>query len=73
MMCAVGCENDAACSSSNTFFMFSCCPDVYQDITKQVRSYRCRYFRIEKPPTCKLAEGTYRLMSEPEGEIKPQV
>lgn len=43
-----------------------------KDIAKQVRGYRCRYFRIEKPPTCELAEGTYRLMSEPEGEIRPQ-
>ncbi|CAK6963478.1 uncharacterized protein si:dkeyp-97b10.3 [Scomber scombrus] len=43
-----------------------------KDISKQVRCYKNRYIRIEKPPTCKLDEGTYRLMSEPEGEIKPE-
>ncbi|XP_067451001.1 uncharacterized protein si:dkeyp-97b10.3 isoform X2 [Thunnus thynnus] len=43
-----------------------------KDIAKQVRCYKNRYIRIEKPPTCKLDEGTYRLMSEPEGEIKPE-
>ncbi|XP_047450657.1 uncharacterized protein si:dkeyp-97b10.3 isoform X2 [Mugil cephalus] len=43
-----------------------------KDIAKQVRGYKNRYVRIEKPPTCKLDEGTYRLLSEPEGEIKPQ-
>ncbi|KAF0030367.1 hypothetical protein F2P81_017098 [Scophthalmus maximus] len=43
-----------------------------KDICKQVRGYKNRYFRIEKPPTCKLDEGTYRLLSEPEGDIKPQ-
>ncbi|KAF3847636.1 hypothetical protein F7725_020664 [Dissostichus mawsoni] len=43
-----------------------------KDIGKQVRCYKNRYIRIEKPPTCKLDEGTYRLLSEPEGEIKPQ-
>ncbi|XP_068567999.1 uncharacterized protein si:dkeyp-97b10.3 isoform X3 [Cebidichthys violaceus] len=44
-----------------------------KDIGKQVRGYKNRYTRIEKPPTCKLDEGTYRLLCEPEGEIKPQV
>ncbi|XP_054453957.1 uncharacterized protein si:dkeyp-97b10.3 [Anoplopoma fimbria] len=43
-----------------------------KDICKQVRGYKNRYIRIEKPPTCKLDEATYRLLSEPEGEIKPQ-
>ncbi|KAM7413004.1 hypothetical protein PAMA_020405 [Pampus argenteus] len=43
-----------------------------KDIAKQVRCYKNRYIQIEKPPTCKLEEGTYRLMSEPEGEIKPE-
>ncbi|KAK2847317.1 hypothetical protein Q5P01_010316 [Channa striata] len=42
------------------------------DVRKQVRAYKNRYTQIEKPPTCKLDEGTYRLLSEPEGEIKPQ-
>lgn len=46
---------------------------VDQDISKQVRGYKNRYIRIEKPPTCKLEEGAYRLISEPEGEIRPQV
>lgn len=53
--------------------LLSCCLDVNQDITKQVRGYKNRYIRIDKPPTCKLDEGMYRLMSEPEGEIRPQV
>uniref|UniRef100_A0A8D0A0K5 Si:dkeyp-97b10.3 n=1 Tax=Sander lucioperca TaxID=283035 RepID=A0A8D0A0K5_SANLU len=44
-----------------------------KDIGKQVRCYKNRYKKIEKPPTCKLDEGMYRLLSEPEGEIKPQV
>ncbi|XP_029374102.1 uncharacterized protein LOC115053494 [Echeneis naucrates] len=43
-----------------------------KDIRKQVQGYKNRYSRIEKPPTCKLDEGTYRLLSEPEGDIKPQ-
>ncbi|XP_031599868.1 uncharacterized protein si:dkeyp-97b10.3 [Oreochromis aureus] len=43
-----------------------------KDIKNQVRGYKTRYINIEKPPTCKLDEGTYRLLSEPEGEIKPQ-
>ncbi|XP_068173497.1 uncharacterized protein si:dkeyp-97b10.3 isoform X2 [Antennarius striatus] len=43
-----------------------------KDIAKQVRSYKNRHIRIEKPPTCKLDEGNYHLMSEPEGEIRPQ-
>ncbi|XP_078102166.1 uncharacterized protein LOC144515310 isoform X4 [Sander vitreus] len=43
-----------------------------KDIGKQVRCYKNRYKKIEKPPTCKLDEGMYRLLSEPEGEIKPQ-
>ncbi|KAG7215615.1 hypothetical protein INR49_022141 [Caranx melampygus] len=43
-----------------------------KDICKQVRACKNRYIRIDKPPTCKLDEGTYRLLSEPEGDIKPQ-
>ncbi|XP_059188155.1 NACHT, LRR and PYD domains-containing protein 1a allele 5 [Centropristis striata] len=44
-----------------------------KDIAKQVRGYKKRYIQIEKPPTTsKLDEGTYRLLSEPEGDIKPQ-
>ncbi|XP_030599324.1 uncharacterized protein LOC115789894 isoform X2 [Archocentrus centrarchus] len=43
-----------------------------KDIKNQVRGYKTRYTEIVKPPTCKLDEGTYRLLSEPEGEIKPQ-
>ncbi|TNN80343.1 NACHT, LRR and PYD domains-containing protein 1b allele 5 [Liparis tanakae] len=43
-----------------------------KDISKQMRRYKNRYLPIEKPPTCNLGEGTYRLLSEPEGEIKPQ-
>ncbi|KAM8902806.1 uncharacterized protein AB9W97_007289 isoform 2-T2 [Spinachia spinachia] len=43
-----------------------------QDIRKQVRGYRNRCVSIMKPPQCVLDEGTYRLLSEPEGEIRPQ-
>lgn len=43
-----------------------------KDIAKQVRGYKNRYIKIDKPPTCKLDEGTYRLVSEPEGDIKPE-
>ncbi|XP_023817465.1 uncharacterized protein LOC101156996 isoform X2 [Oryzias latipes] len=43
-----------------------------KDIAKQVRACKNRYIKIDKPPTCKLDEGTYRLLSEPEGDIKPQ-
>ncbi|XP_030007203.1 uncharacterized protein LOC115431094 [Sphaeramia orbicularis] len=47
-------------------------PSDIKDIRNQVRGYKNRYICIEKPPTCKLDEGTYRLLSEPEGEVKPQ-
>ncbi|XP_053177005.1 uncharacterized protein si:dkeyp-97b10.3 [Scomber japonicus] len=43
-----------------------------KDIRNQVRCYKKCYSQIIKPPTCKLDEGTYRLTSEPEGEIKPE-
>ncbi|KAM4589881.1 uncharacterized protein V3H82_003906 isoform 2-T2 [Fundulus diaphanus] len=43
-----------------------------KDISKQVRGYKNRYMKIDKPPTCKLEEGTYRLVSQPEGDIKPE-
>ncbi|MEQ2251837.1 hypothetical protein ILYODFUR_015380, partial [Ilyodon furcidens] len=43
-----------------------------KDIAKQVRGYKNRYVKIDKPPTCKLEEGTYRLVSQPEGDIKPE-
>lgn len=55
------------------FILSRCGIHINQDIRKQVQGYKNRYFRIEKPPTCKLDEGTYRLLSEPEGEIKPEV
>ncbi|CAL1570581.1 unnamed protein product [Knipowitschia caucasica] len=47
-------------------------PSDIKDIRCQVRGYKNRYISIEKPPTCKLDEGTYRLLCEPEGEVKPQ-
>lgn len=50
-----------------------CFPLVNQDIRKQVRSSQSRYMKIDKPATCKLNERMYRLTSEPEGEIKPEV
>ncbi|KAF7660420.1 hypothetical protein LDENG_00282310, partial [Lucifuga dentata] len=43
-----------------------------KDICKEVRSSKRRYMKIEKPPTCKLDERNYRLLSEPEGEINPE-
>ncbi|XP_056140017.1 uncharacterized protein si:dkeyp-97b10.3 [Lampris incognitus] len=43
-----------------------------KDISKEVRISKKRYMKIEKPPTCKLDERTYRLMSNPEGEINPE-
>ncbi len=72
-------NHHSACSSpARKWLIFClisspCCPYINQDIGKQVRAYKKRYFLIEKPPTCKLDEGTYRLVSEPEGDIKPQV
>lgn len=47
-------------------------PSDIKDIRNQVRGYKNRYISIEKPPTCTLDEGTYRLLCEPEGEVKPQ-
>lgn len=47
-------------------------PSDIKDVRNQVRGYKNRYISIEKPPTCKLDEGTYRLLCEPEGEVKPQ-
>ncbi|XP_029570863.1 NACHT, LRR and PYD domains-containing protein 1b allele 3 isoform X5 [Salmo trutta] len=42
-----------------------------KDIGKEVRCANKRYLKVEKPPTCKLDESRYRLMSEPEGDISP--
>uniref|UniRef100_A0A3P8Z8S8 FIIND domain-containing protein n=1 Tax=Esox lucius TaxID=8010 RepID=A0A3P8Z8S8_ESOLU len=42
-----------------------------KDIGKEVRCSKKRYLKVEKPPTCKLDERRYRLMSEPEGDISP--
>ncbi|XP_045559643.1 uncharacterized protein isoform X2 [Salmo salar] len=42
-----------------------------KDIGKEVRCSKRRYLKVEKPPTCKLDESRYRLMSEPEGDISP--
>ncbi|XP_029536740.1 uncharacterized protein LOC115141725 isoform X2 [Oncorhynchus nerka] len=42
-----------------------------KDIGKEVRCSKRRYLKVEKPPTCKLDERRYRLMSEPEGDISP--
>lgn len=67
------CSSSARKWLSFCLILSPCCPYVNQDIGKQVRGYKKRYFLIEKPPTCKLDEGTYRLVSEPEGDIKPQV
>uniref|UniRef100_A0A8C7L1G9 Si:dkeyp-97b10.3 n=1 Tax=Oncorhynchus kisutch TaxID=8019 RepID=A0A8C7L1G9_ONCKI len=42
-----------------------------KDIWNEVRCANKRYLKVEKPPTCKLDEKRYRLMSEPEGDISP--
>ncbi|XP_068441570.1 uncharacterized protein si:dkeyp-97b10.3 isoform X2 [Clinocottus analis] len=64
------------CSDNNSYsfhvYLATNSSSDIKDIGKQVRGYKNRYLRIEKPPTCKLDEGTYRLLSEPEGDIKPQ-
>ncbi|XP_077954460.1 uncharacterized protein LOC120824276 isoform X2 [Gasterosteus aculeatus] len=61
-------------NSNNTFHIYLApnSSSEIQDIRKQVRGHRNRCERIVKPPQCILDEGTYRLLSEPEGEIKPQ-
>ncbi|XP_041851566.1 uncharacterized protein si:dkeyp-97b10.3 isoform X2 [Melanotaenia boesemani] len=64
----LGCDNSY---SFHVYLATNSASDI-KDIGKQVRSYKNRYIKIDKPPTCKLDEGTYRLLSEPEGEIKPQ-
>ncbi|KAM6960554.1 uncharacterized protein FYW47_009124 [Aplochiton taeniatus] len=43
-----------------------------KDIGKEVRSSKKSYIKIEKPPTCKLDEKRYRLVTEPDGEISPE-
>lgn len=63
--------NDAHSYSFHVYLAPNSSSDI-KDVAKQVRSYKNRYFQITKPPTCNLGEGTYRLLSEPEGEIKPQ-
>ncbi|XP_026148625.1 uncharacterized protein LOC113121945 [Mastacembelus armatus] len=65
----LGCDNNNY--SFHVYLATNSSSDI-KDIGKQVRGYKNRYMRIEKPPTCKLDEGTYRLLSEPEGDIKPQ-
>ncbi|XP_034460589.1 uncharacterized protein si:dkeyp-97b10.3 isoform X1 [Hippoglossus hippoglossus] len=63
------------CNNNNYSFHIYLATNSRSDITdvsKQVRGYKKRYAQIEKPPTCKLDERTYRLLSEPEGDIKPQ-
>ncbi|MEQ2252290.1 hypothetical protein ILYODFUR_020239, partial [Ilyodon furcidens] len=42
------------------------------DIYEQVHTYEDRYIRIQKPAMCKLVEGTFHLLSEPEGQILPE-
>ncbi|XP_037829430.1 uncharacterized protein si:dkeyp-97b10.3 isoform X2 [Kryptolebias marmoratus] len=63
--------SDANSYSFHVYLATNSASDI-KDIGKQVRGYKNRYLRIDKPPTCKLDEGTYRLLSKPEGEIKPQ-
>uniref|UniRef100_A0A3Q3BCN6 Si:dkeyp-97b10.3 n=1 Tax=Kryptolebias marmoratus TaxID=37003 RepID=A0A3Q3BCN6_KRYMA len=66
------------CSDANSYsFHVYLATNSASDIKVSVSANWCfrknRYLRIDKPPTCKLDEGTYRLLSKPEGEIKPQV
>nr|XP_020471309.1 uncharacterized protein LOC109969019 [Monopterus albus] len=65
----LGCDKNSY--SFHVYLATNSSSDI-KDIGKQVRGYKNRYSRIEKPPTCKLDEGTYRLLSDPEGDIKPQ-
>ncbi|GAA6225808.1 uncharacterized protein si:dkeyp-97b10.3 isoform X2 [Lates japonicus] len=65
----LGCDNNNY--SFHVYLATNSSSDI-KDIRKQVQGYKNRYIRIDKPPTCKLDEGTYRLLSEPEGDIKPQ-
>ncbi|KAJ8388661.1 hypothetical protein AAFF_G00130700 [Aldrovandia affinis] len=47
-----------------------------KDIQKEVRTAKKKYVKMEKPPTCRnlLEEKkNYKLISEPEGEINPEV
>ncbi|KAM4566055.1 uncharacterized protein PAE49_009846 isoform 2-T2 [Odontesthes bonariensis] len=62
---------DTSSYSFHVYLATNSASDI-KDIGKQVRAYKNRYIKIDKPPTCKLDEGTYRLLSEPEGEIKPE-
>uniref|UniRef100_A0A8C6SB74 Si:dkeyp-97b10.3 n=1 Tax=Neogobius melanostomus TaxID=47308 RepID=A0A8C6SB74_9GOBI len=59
------------CHSFHIYLATNSTSDI-KDIRNQVRGYKSRYISINKPPTCKLDEGTYRLLCEPEGEVKPQ-
>ncbi|XP_067102384.1 uncharacterized protein si:dkeyp-97b10.3 isoform X2 [Osmerus mordax] len=43
-----------------------------KDIGKEVRSSNRKFQKVDKPPTCSLDERTYRLLTEPEGEITPE-
>ncbi|XP_074536379.1 uncharacterized protein LOC141798371 [Halichoeres trimaculatus] len=63
--------NDNSSYSFHVYLATNSASDI-KDISKQVQGYKNRYMKIAKPPTCKLDEGTYRLLSEPEGEIKPE-
>ncbi|XP_072320220.1 uncharacterized protein [Eucyclogobius newberryi] len=65
----VATSND--CHSFHIYLATNSLSDI-KDIRYQVRGYKNRYISIEKPPTCKLGEDTYRLLCEPEGEVKPQ-
>ncbi|KAM6932923.1 uncharacterized protein FYW49_001312 [Xenentodon cancila] len=62
---------DTSSYSFHVYLATNSASDI-KDVGKQVRGYKNRYIKIDKPPTCKLDEGTYRLLSEPEGDIKPQ-
>ncbi|KAK5621644.1 hypothetical protein CRENBAI_023909 [Crenichthys baileyi] len=63
------------CDSNNySFHVYLAINDQssINDIYEQVRRYKDRYIMIQKPAMCKLVEGTFHLLSEPEGEIRPE-
>uniref|UniRef100_A0A667YE67 Si:dkeyp-97b10.3 n=1 Tax=Myripristis murdjan TaxID=586833 RepID=A0A667YE67_9TELE len=65
-------NNDDNSSYSFRIYLATNNSSDIKDIAKELRTSKRRYMKIEKPPTCKLYERSYRLLSEPEGEIGPE-
>ncbi|XP_076002467.1 uncharacterized protein LOC142995343 isoform X2 [Genypterus blacodes] len=64
-------DGDSNCFSFRIYLATNNSSDI-KDIDKEVRSSTRRFMKVEKPPTCKLDERTYRLLCEPDGEINPE-